>query len=68
MPNFEEGTVQYGENRPPFKKKKCEYLGPKKDPFFQNRGHADLKKNRPFLSEIQNDDAYLLTPGVAGPG
>ena len=41
---------------------------PKTDPIFQNRGHADFEKNRPFLREIQNDDAYPLTTGVAGPG
>ena len=25
-------------------------------------------KNRPFLREFQNDDAYPLPTGVAGPG
>ena len=36
----------------------------KKDPFFQNHRHADF----PFPCEIQNDDAYPLVLGVAGPG
>ena len=27
-----------------------------------------IPKNRPFLSEIQNDDAYPSTGSVAGPG
>ena len=40
----------------------------KKDPFFNNQGHTKLPKNRPFLTEIENDDAYPLTSRVAGPG
>ena len=54
---------------PPYKKK-CEYLGLKHRvyPFFFKSRTYELQKNRPFLSEIQNDDAYLLYVGVAGPG
>ena len=36
--------------------------------FLKNQGHTTFLKNRPFLSEIQNDDAYPLTGRVAGPG
>ena len=41
---------------------------PKKDAFFNNQGHMKLPKNRPFLSEIENDDAYPVTSRVGGPG
>ena len=66
MPSFEEGTVEYGENRPLFQKN-VNILA-KNGPFFSKSRTCRLLKNRPFLREIQNDDAYLLTTGVAGPG
>ena len=52
MPNFEQGAIECGENRPPFQKK-CEYLGKKKRPFFSKSRTCRLLKNRPFLREIQ---------------
>ena len=50
------------------KKKKKRIFRPKTDPFFSKSRKYGLHKNRPFLSGIQNDDAYLLYVGVAGPG
>ena len=47
---------------------KMRISGQKNGPFFSKSRTCRLYKNRPFLSEIQNDDAYLLTTGVAGPG
>ena len=47
-----EEVVAYGENRPPLSKK-CEYLGQKQDPFFQNRGHANFTKKDPFSAKIR---------------
>ena len=41
--------------------KKCEYLGKKKDPFFQNRGHAD-----PFSVKFRTMMRTITR--VAGPG
>ena len=41
---------------------------PKTDNFFSKSRTCRLHKNIPFLSGIQNDDAYLLYLGVAGPG
>ena len=66
MPSFEEGTVEYGENRRPFKKNAN--IWAKNGPFFPKSRTCRLLKNRPFLREIQNDDAYPLIIGVAGPG
>ena len=66
MPSFEEGTVEYGKNRPPFQKNVN--IWAKNGPFFSKSRTCRLYKNRPFLSEIQNDDAYPLRNGVAGPG
>ena len=40
----------------------------KNRPFFSKTRTYGLHKKRPFLSGIQNDDAYLLYVGVAGPG
>ena len=40
----------------------------KNDPFFKIADMPTFLKNRPFLREIQNDDAYSFSTGVAGPG
>ena len=41
----------------------------KNRPFFsKSRTYGIHKKNKNFLNGIQNDDAYLLSVGVAGPG
>ena len=62
MPSFD-----YGENRPPFQNKlnicarKCPF-------FFKIVDMPTLKKQTLSLREIQNDDVYPLTMGVAGPG
>ena len=66
MLSFEEGTVECGKNRPPFQKNANMWA--KNGPFFFKSRTCRLYKNGPFLSEIQNDDAYPLTTGVAGPG
>ena len=50
------GTVKYGEKRPPILQK-CDFLG-KNRPYFSKSRTCELPKNRPFLSEIQNEDAY----------
>ena len=63
MQSFVDGNVEYGENRPPLSKK-CA----KNRPFFLKSRTYELQKTRPLFSEIQNDDAYLLYVGVAGPG
>ena len=48
--------------------KKNANIWAKNGPFFPKSRTCRLYKNRPFLSEIQNDDAYPLPTGVAGPG
>ena len=40
----------------------------KRDPFFFKMANMPTLKDRPFLREIQNDDAYPLVWGVAGLG
>ena len=36
--------------------------------FLKKSRTYEIPKNRPFLSEIQNNDAYPLTGRVEGPG
>ena len=66
MPSFVKGTVEYGEIDPPYQKNAN--IWAKNRPFFSKSRTYELQENRPFLSGIQNDDAYLFYMGVAGPG
>ena len=49
---FVEEAVEYGENRPPLSIK-MRIFGAKRDPFFQNRGHANFTKKDPFSAKLE---------------